>query len=94
MTASAQLFLDRHTQAFSHDTARQLRRTIAATARDTVVIDFEKVHHISTAALAELVLLRRKLLCDGCDLRVANMTGQVAALYRMCRLDGVLPSSA
>lgn len=94
MTASAQLFIDRDSEAFSHDAARQLRHTVTTTAQGNVVIDFGQVRHISTAALAELVLLRRKLLSDGCDLRVVNMTGQVAALYRICRLEGVLPSVA
>lgn len=93
MTAAAHAAMDQGTTGFSHDAARRLGQIVRATPRDTVVIDFGRVERVSTAAIAELVALRRKLLADGCDLRVTNLTGQVAAMHALCRLEAALPTT-
>jgi anti-anti-sigma regulatory factor len=94
MTAAAHMLIGRGEDAFCHDAAQRLRHTVVNGRCPAITIDFQRVERITTAALAELVLFRRKLLREGCELRVTNMSGQVADLYRLCRLDGALPMLA
>lgn len=77
---------------FSHEHAERLSQT--ATSRRNarwVVIDLAKAEQATTSAFARLVLLRRSLLADGRDLRLANLRSRAAGLYEVNRLDTILP---
>jgi anti-anti-sigma regulatory factor len=45
----------------------------------------------STAALARLCLLRRKLLREGRELFIDGLQGRARSLYEICRLQRLLP---
>lgn len=56
-----------------------------------LVIDLTRVKETCTAAFAQLILLRRALREAGGDLCLRGLSGRVLALYRIARLNGVLP---
>ena len=57
----------------------------------TIVIDLKSARDATTAAFAQLVLLRRALLKTGRDLRLVNLTDRAAHLFGINRLADVLP---
>ena len=76
----------------SHEDARHLHNLALAEKRGkTVFIDLTHVADATTAAFAQLVLLRRALLQDGRDLRLTGLRERAAGLYHISRLDAVLP---
>ena len=77
---------------FSHEDAAAISKWVLRreTAR-TVVIDLSRVTDTTTAAFATLVVLRRKLLRRGRDLRVSGLHERARFIYAISRLDGVLP---
>ena len=61
------------------------------TNAETVVIDLKFVQDATTAAFAQLVLLRRMLLKAGRDLRLIGLHDRAAFLFGINRLSSVLP---
>ena len=57
----------------------------------TVIVDLKNVVDATTSAFARLVLLRRRLLQAGRDLRLINLHDRTASVYQVNRLAGVLP---
>lgn len=57
----------------------------------TVVLDLNATEDASTAAFARLVILRRDLLKKGRDLRLSGLRDRAASIYRISRLNSVLP---
>ena len=57
----------------------------------TVIVDLKNVFDATTSAFARLVLLRRRLLQAGRDLRLINLHDRTASVYQVNRLAGVLP---
>jgi anti-anti-sigma regulatory factor len=57
----------------------------------TVIVDMKNVFDATTSAFARLVLLRRRLLKAGRDLRLINLHDRTANVYQVNRLAGVLP---
>ena len=57
----------------------------------TVIVDLKNVFDATTSAFARLVLLRRRLLQAGRDLRLINLHDRTASMYQINRLAGVLP---
>jgi anti-anti-sigma regulatory factor len=57
----------------------------------TVIVDLKNVFDATTSAFARLVLLRRRLLQAGRDLRLVNLHDRTASVYQINRLAGVLP---
>ena len=57
----------------------------------TVIVDLKNVFDATTSAFARLVLLRRRLLEAGRDLRLINLHDRTASVYQVNRLAGVLP---
>jgi len=90
MVANQTLIL-RAGQNLTHLEACRLSRRAISGADPVVVIDLSQVGDATTAAFAQLVLLRRQLLARGRDLRLAGLTGVAAGLFEVHRLDGVLP---
>ena len=83
-----------HHGTFSHDHARAVARWALRHGRsERVVIDFLHAPDATTAAFAELVLLRRKLLAQGRDLRLECVGGRAYRVYCVNRLETVLPQS-
>ncbi len=56
-----------------------------------VLLDLRRTTDATTAALARLILLRRRLLKAGRDLRIRGLTGRADALYRIARMERLLP---
>jgi anti-anti-sigma regulatory factor len=57
----------------------------------TVIVDMKNVVDATTSAFARLVLLRRRLLQAGRDLRLINLHDRTASVYQVNRLTSVLP---
>ena len=57
----------------------------------TVVLDLSRVRDASTDAFADLILIRRRLLRRGRDLKLTNLRDRPARLYEINRLRQVLP---
>jgi len=77
---------------FSHSVADELCSKIRASrpAR-TVIVDLKEIEDATTAAFARLVLLRRDLLRHGRDLRLKGLRSRAASIWRVSRLNCVLP---
>jgi len=56
-----------------------------------IVFDMTDVHELTTAGLAHLVALRLELLERGRDIHLAGLGGRPLALYRLTRMEQVLP---
>src|SRR3954447_18526762 len=79
-------------RTFTHDLARAVTRWALRHGRSARVgIDFRHAADATTAAFAALVLLRRKLLAQGRDLRLEGLAGRAYQLYCVNRLESVLP---
>ena len=79
-------------ELFSLEDARQISKWVLNryTAK-TVVIDLSRSSDASTAAFAALVVLRKKLLRDGRDLRVSGLRDRAENVFNVNRLQTVLP---
>jgi anti-anti-sigma regulatory factor len=90
--SSRQLALIPSSKSFSHsDACRIAHLALRERRAATVVVDFKNVVDVTTSAFARLVLLRRRLLQAGRDLRLINLRDRTASLYQINRLAGVLP---
>ncbi|QOV89695.1 STAS domain-containing protein [Humisphaera borealis] len=76
---------------FSHRDAEALCGQIRASRAPTVIVDFRETEDATTAAFAQLVLLRRELLREGRDLRLKGLRSRAASIWRISRLSMVLP---
>jgi hypothetical protein len=77
---------------FEHSDARRVERVaMAKWFAHTIVLDLIRARDATTAAFADLVLLRRKLLNDGRDLRLHGLQDRAAKVYHVNRLNEVLP---
>ena len=77
---------------FTHDAAARIARTAQRNHHaHTIVIDLSRASEADTAAFAQLVLLRRSLLREGRDLRLAGLRDRAQKLYEINRLHDVLP---
>ena len=77
----------------SHPAADSLARAVLAEHRGRrVLLDLAGVERTTMAALASLVLLRRRLRKSGGDLAVIPPTGSALTLYSLCRLEASLPA--
>jgi anti-anti-sigma regulatory factor len=77
----------------SHAEAARLASLATRLSENPVVLlDLSRCERASTAAFARLVLLRRALMANGRDLRLAGLHDQPARLFEVHRLDGVLPT--
>src|SRR6476469_1759928 len=79
-------------ELFSHEDARQISKWVLNryTAK-TVVIDLSQASDASTAAFAALVVLRKKLLRNGRDLRVSGLRDRAENVFNVNRLQTILP---
>jgi len=71
--------------------ADHLGRQAIGDCAKTVLLDLTEAARISTAALARLILLRRRLLRSGRDLRICGLRDQADALYQITRMERILP---
>jgi ABC-type transporter Mla MlaB component len=79
---------------FTHPDALGIFRSVLDSPRwQSVTIDLSSADEATTSAFARLVLLRRELLRHGCDLRLVGLRDRVQKLYKVNRLDDVLPSN-
>jgi anti-sigma B factor antagonist len=60
---------------------------VAARNSEEMLIDFNEVRFISSAALSKLVVLERKLKLHGKKLRLCNLQPEVRDLFSLARLD-------
>jgi aspartate ammonia-lyase len=73
------------------DVSRIMSWALKAAGVAVVVIDVQQTVETTTAALARLVLLRRRLLKTGRDLRLMGLAGPAEGLYEITRMMSVLP---
>ena len=59
--------------------------------RPKVVVDFQKVERLSSAALGMLIALEKVITRQSGQLRIANVSEDVREIFRITRLDNVLP---
>jgi len=79
-------------EQFRHpDAAKIFRWALGMRGVKTVVIDLTKVRDATTAAFAHLILLRRRLLRNGRDLRLTGLRERAQRVYEVNRLMEVLP---
>jgi anti-anti-sigma factor len=73
------------------DAAKIFRWASGLRGVKTIIIDLTQVRDATTAAFAQLVLLRRSLLRSGRDLRLMGLRERAARVYEVNRLAEVLP---
>ena len=78
-------------QRFTHREACRVYEAALRAAAPTVIVDLSSALDATTSAFAKLVLLRRRLLKIGRDLRLRGLTERAARIYQVSRLDHVLP---
>ena len=80
---------------FEHGHARRVERVaLNMPCAKIIVLDLSRAHDATTAAFADLILLRRRLLDEGRDLRLCGLHDRAAKVYRVNRLNEVLPLRA
>jgi hypothetical protein len=67
------------------------RRILAETPSQVVVLDLRKTKETTTAALAGLIILRRRQIQAGGDLLLLGLNGKAHYLYEILRLAKILP---
>ncbi len=92
MVAGPVIKVARGNGSLSYADVRRLESSILGSGRMTVLLDFAHVEDASTAALARLVVVRRKLLRSGCDLHILHLHGHARSVYEVARMDRLLPS--
>jgi anti-anti-sigma regulatory factor len=89
-----QLALVPSAKSLSHSEACHIAQLALRERRArTVIVDLKNVVDATTSAFARLVLLRRRLLKAGRDLRLINLHDRTASVYHVNRLGGVLPTA-
>ena len=79
--------------SFSHTEAcRVFDVAMRCRTATMVVVDLKYADDATTSAFARLVLLRRRLLDTGRDLRLAGLRARAADVYKVNRLTIVLPT--
>ena len=77
---------------FQHGDARRVGRVaMKKWFAQLIVLDLSRATDATTAAFADLILLRRQLLNDGRDLRLSGLHDRAAKVYHVNRLTDVLP---
>lgn len=80
---------------FSHDDARAISRWVLRRANARlIVIDLSRAEDATLPAFAALIALRRRLLRDGRDLRLAGLRDRTHVVYQVNRLETILPKHA
>jgi anti-anti-sigma regulatory factor len=79
-------------ERFCHEDAKAISKWVLSrhTAK-TVVIDLSRANDATTAAFATLVVLRKKLLQNGRDLRVSGLRDRAENVFNVNRLQTILP---
>jgi anti-anti-sigma regulatory factor len=79
---------------FSHEHASAISKWVLERETAlTIHIDLSHATSATTAAFATLVLLRRRLLRDGRDLRVSGLRERAQHVFQLNRLQSVLPAN-
>lgn len=73
------------------DAARISRQARGTGRARMILLNLRETTETTTAALAKLILLRSRLIRSGCDLRIVGLTGKADALYRVERMERILP---
>lgn len=76
------------------DACRMAQEAEQATGPGPICLCLENASDTSTAALARLVSLRRKLLRAGRDICIRGLRGRADARYQVCRMSALLPRKA
>lgn len=81
-------------QLLSYAEATDIARRVRADGlAKSVLLDLEPVSRTTTAALARLVLLRRRMLAVGGDLHVLPPHGRARSVYEVCHFEPLLPQA-
>ena len=77
-----------------HDAVDLAEAVRSSSKGGTAVIDLTDTNETTTAALARLIVLRRKLRRSGGDLRLVHLHGLARRLYDVNRLTHALPCAS
>lgn len=69
----------------------RLMTVVRARSLKRLVFDFARVHQVTSDTLASLVALRRHMQADGGDLAIRKLHPDLRDVFRILRLDLVLP---
>ena len=95
MVAGTTMTIKHKGKRFSYyDAGRIAERAFTGGPVRTVLIDLERTHETTTAALARLIVFRRHLLKSGRDLCILGLRGRARGLYELCRLKNLLPQES
>ena len=76
---------------FTYAEACRVARKVMSCETVPVLLRLDSAASTSTAAMARLVLLRRNLLAQGRDIKLAGLAGRVKAVYEIARMHNLLP---
>jgi len=68
-------------------------QTVAAKDAQEMLIDFDDVRFISSAALSKLIVLEKNLRSHGKKLRLCNLQPEVRDLFSLAKLDTIFSIS-
>jgi len=74
-----------------HDAVDIAKNVRCGGTSETVLLDLAQTTETTTAALARLIVLRRKLRRSGCDLRLLHLHGSARQVYEVNRMGLLLP---
>jgi hypothetical protein len=77
---------------FEHAHVQRVERiAMITTSAKLIILDLSRAHDATIAAFADLILLRRRLLDEGRDLRLFGLHDRAEKVYHVNRLNEVLP---
>ena len=91
MVAGNWEMIGHNSERFNYDDACRMANIAHETKANCIVINLDRTNWTTTAALARLVLLRRKLLFQGRDLRIVGLHNRANGLYEVTRMTNLLP---
>ena len=59
-----------------------------------LVVNFARLRQITSSFLGKLTMLRKRLAKQGIELRVCAMNDEVEKVFKICRLQKIIPSFA
>ena len=75
------------------DACRIARRAVKCLGPEVIQLDLGMAMTTTTAALAKLIILRQALMLRHADLKLSGLHDQALAIYRLSRLEHILPQT-
>ena len=92
MLATTQLSMKHRGRTFSYsDACKVTQAALIQRPAHLICVDLDEVEDVTTCALAKLIILRRALLAQRKELRLAGLRGRALAMYELSKLHRLLP---